>query len=1345
MKKIALHISRATWIALVFFMIFVAVIMSAARLALPMVDAWRDDFRRQISQALNTPVELGELNGRVSNFNPAIGIDSLIIYQPENPDKPSMEFYGLVLELDTIASLITLQPVFRQLVIGGAELQLVGSPGGIALAGYPSSEPTEQKNTDKKPDLRAFMDILGQQRQIDFQNLNFSVSMPSGDDRDVMVRRMLISGPPAARSMVAVVEAGEGEPLELTVNIAGRSYNWPEIVINGYASVPAFNMQPWLPLLPETLHRDFDLQVNQLRADSKLWFSYTPAGWDIKGDVHAEMLDLDYGDKPVPPLTSLHTNLTMKFGHKRSTQLWLDNLSFQFSGYAYPESNLYLAADSGSQKLGSQKLDSKTQSRERSVLFAADAVHLQPLALIADSSNQLPEPLDEIVSKLAPRGRLNNLVIKAYPDRKPFDFELIADLHDVGVDHWYGAPSGERIHASVHMTADSGVIDLDSPGFTLGLDNVFEDVWVFDRVAGQLYWRIVDDVYILRSDRLSLTGGEGDIVTRLRLDIPFDGDKTIWMALEAGITQGDIAYTGKYLPVQRTLSKDLAEWLNSSINSGDISRGAFIFNGPLSGPDIDNELSWGLFFDVANTNLTYSPDWPELKNLNGTVIVDQDDVLVRADKAQIFNSWASGINARVRDILAGKPLVLELEGRVLSQGPDALRFLQETPIATTIDHAADSWKVGGDLSVELNLKIPLEESKGEDLKVEINLNGNSLLIPEVGLEAQELTGQMHYSSSEGIYGTGLKGVLLDRPVSFDLSSAQTKTSKEAGFETLVDLRGQVSMQSLSQWLAFDVTPYLTGETGYRAQVRVGKKVRVDVDSNLVGVTSTMPVPLDKAAKDKEALKVRVDAEKGKPVLVSESLGRGISLLQALSSAGSPERIGINFGKGAVGLPESGVFITGQLESLKLEPWVKWWSSFSSLSAENSLNSQTLAEGVPVPPGDTAGSQHALLQNLQVSDFQVKRLQWSDDLLSNVRMDITRQTSAWDIGVHSKEVQGKAMVPDSGAPLQIDVERLELPSSALVSHEVPVAEDGSVIVEPVASDAQNSDPLDVVNPASVPDMNVHIRKIILAEKEFGHTSFDLRSVKSGFHVMNLKGSLGSADVDGTLDWTLVNGQHQTRLKAGIASEQVEEMLALWGYPELMTGKKLTSQADLSWTGSPAGFAVRNAEGGLDIDIRNGRFLSVDSSSGTGALRLFGVLNVDSITRRLRLDFSDLYRSGMAFDRVQGRMKFDNGEVSFVSPITVKGPSSDFRLGGRLNVPDQQLDMELIVTLPVTQNIAVVSLLLGQPYIAGAAYLFDKLLGSRVEQFASLRYEIGGSFGEPDVKLDRLFSNKVTEQK
>ena len=106
-----------------------------------------------------------------------------------------------------------------------------------------------------------------------------------------------------------------------------------------------------------------------------------------------------------------------------------------------------------------------------------------------------------------------------------------------------------------------------------------------------------------------------------------------------------------------------------------------------------------------------------------------------------------------------------------------------------------------------------------------------------------------------------------------------------------------------------------------------------------------------------------------------------------------------------------------------------------------------------------------------------------------------------------------------------------------------------------------------------------------------------------------------------------------------------------------------------------------------------------------------------------------------------MNFNEGLITFAEPIEVSGPSSNFKLGGVIDLLKQNLNLELVVTLPVTENLPLVSLLLGQPQIAGAIYLFDKLWGKKVEQLASVRYEIKGPFADPDVKLDKLFSNKV----
>ena len=552
--------------ALVALIVLVAVVLSAARLMLPMVNDFREQVEDQLSVIVGTRVHLGELSGSVVNFNPAVEVSDLVVYQAQSPDAPSLTLSDIVLELDTLSSLTHMQPIFRRVSFGGGRLMLDGQPGAISPTGFPTTSelPEGPVVTSNRTDFRGLLDFIGRQRRLDFSNFQFVFALPSGESREVLVRRIVVSGPPEARRLAAVVDTTAGQEIDLTLHLAGRAYYWPNVVLGGYLSIPPVDLKPWLPLLPDALKNDKGVRINELRSGAELWFSYSPQGWDFRGHVRADEVDVDWKGEALPPLTSLRSDVVLTFSRKESPRLWLNDLSFIASRVPYPESNIYMEW----QRKG-----------DHSITLAADKVFLQPLSLSAQASKQIPELVDELFSRLAPRGRLANFVMRLYPDRKPFDFDLAADIQNVGVDHWYGAPSGERVTGRVRMNADSGVLDVDTSRFTLGLENVFEDVWGFDRVAGRLYWRIVDGVYVLRSDGLSLHGGEGDIRTRLRLDIPFDESQSIWMALEAGITSGDIAYAGKYLPTKGAMSDDLATWLNGAIKGGDVRDGA------LSGTD----------------------------------------------------------------------------------------------------------------------------------------------------------------------------------------------------------------------------------------------------------------------------------------------------------------------------------------------------------------------------------------------------------------------------------------------------------------------------------------------------------------------------------------------------------------------------------------------------------------------------------------------------------------------------------------------------------------------------------------------------------------------------------------
>lgn len=136
-------------------------------------------------------------------------------------------------------------------------------------------------------------------------------------------------------------------------------------------------------------------------------------------------------------------------------------------------------------------------------------------------------------------------------------------------------------------------------------------------------------------------------------------------------------------------------------------------------------------------------------------------------------------------------------------------------------------------------------------------------------------------------------------------------------------------------------------------------------------------------------------------------------------------------------------------------------------------------------------------------------------------------------------------------------------------------------------------------------------------------------------------------------------------------------------------------------------------------------------------MFGLLNFNSIGRRLRLDFSDLLGKGLSYDRVKGQLVASNGVFVTREPITMTGPSSNLELNGTLDLVADRVDAKLLVTLPVTNNLPIAALIVGAPAIGGALFLIDKLIGDRVSRFASVQYKVEGPWKDPKITFDKPF--------
>jgi len=130
-----------------------------------------------------------------------------------------------------------------------------------------------------------------------------------------------------------------------------------------------------------------------------------------------------------------------------------------------------------------------------------------------------------------------------------------------------------------------------------------------------------------------------------------------------------------------------------------------------------------------------------------------------------------------------------------------------------------------------------------------------------------------------------------------------------------------------------------------------------------------------------------------------------------------------------------------------------------------------------------------------------------------------------------------------------------------------------------------------------------------------------------------------------------------------------------------------------------------------------------------LRVLGILNVGSLSRRLRLDFSDLYKKGLSCDRISGDFAFQGPRVT-TDNLVIESPSAEFRISGELDLKAKTLDHRMDVTLPLSSNLYAGCL--AGPAACAGIFVFDRLWGSDLEKMTTLSYRVTGSWQDPKVR-------------
>jgi uncharacterized protein YhdP len=203
--------------------------------------------------------------------------------------------------------------------------------------------------------------------------------------------------------------------------------------------------------------------------------------------------------------------------------------------------------------------------------------------------------------------------------------------------------------------------------------------------------------------------------------------------------------------------------------------------------------------------------------------------------------------------------------------------------------------------------------------------------------------------------------------------------------------------------------------------------------------------------------------------------------------------------------------------------------------------------------------------------------------------------------------------------------------------------------------------------------------------------------------------------------------QGALKLELVSTDLLQTMRDLGYGDTITGKQGTVVANVTWPGAPDSQLLGRLNGTVSIQIDDGQLLSVQPGAG----RIFGLMSVAALPRRLSLDFTDFTDKGLAFDSVRGDFTLKAGDA-YTENLLLKGPAAEIGVVGRTGLGQRDYDQTAVVTGSLGQSLPVAGALAAGPVVGAALLVFSQIFKEPLKGITRGYYRITGSWDNPVVQ-------------
>ncbi len=1292
MLSVLINLTRVLKWTLLTLLVIGAVLITSLRLLLPQLNDYRASITQWLSAQANMQINVGQVEGRWHNLGPVMALHGVSIGQSS---KDMVQVGEVDFDVDLWRSVLNLKPVFRDIKLTGLTLDLTQFPA--------SDRPAE---ADKPLDVNRLEQLLFVQLgTFSLHDATLVVSSPAGHRQPVAVKELKWDrqGDMHLAEGIVSIPGTDLNQLNVMANLSA-THGLPHLSGTIYARAKNLSMTPWLNQSVLGGEKITDSQLNaeawltldngQL-SNSKVRFLDSYVRWQENGRKHElallrGMLTLNPEQREAGSGWRLDSH---KLVLATDQKAW-PRLDFSANWLA-PQQNAQAAAEPVSPQ------DTVSQGHWQLAVSSVDLARLAPLASLLPEDNAGRKAIES----LQPAGLVRDLRLAGQGLSPPrFSFAL----DGVSNRQWMYLPAFASLHANIAGDGQQGEITLNVGKQTLDYDKVFQAPMEIEQADVRAYWQMDGQGWRLWSDELSLTTPHLSANGQFRLDFPKAAPS--WLSFYGETKVKDAGAAWRYLP-RPALGQELTDYLSAAIRGGQSDHAQLLWFGDLPAfPYASHDGNFEISVPLKHGRFSFDTAWPELTDIDLHLGFRNDRMLINASHAKTKEAVADRV---VGDAWLHPDGHLKLAIDVSAEGEQVRDYMMATPLVDSVGAALSAVNVDGPVAAKLQLDIPFS---GGEVKAqgEARLDSNRVTIESLSLPLTQVKGSIHFDNDQ-ITADGVTGYWLGQPltVSFDGKNA------EAGYQVNVDLAGFWQLASLQQRLQDPLLARLHGSARWHGNVGVvlndtGLKYQVFIQAPLAAVRSELPYPLAFTPHSPTSVVLTASGNTSRleaSLTVPDAQYRAEIALQSQPRIVRSElTVGLAERRK---LPAKGHGIRIQANSIDADAW----DSLAQQIIDKQQSRPAAQTGIDLPLPTRI--------NASIQQLKLAGLNWH-----NLDLAVRKQPSQWHAVLGSREVSGELIWPDY-KPLTVNLEQLHLnlpedkkPLETLSAEHKYVPQRA---IPPVTDFDRNM-------MAYLPQMDVRVKDLWLQGYRLGALSGRLRRDAQTLILEELQLDSGTTSLSLDGHWTMNQYQNETQVAFDIAGEDSSELMGRLGISGGIQDASFTSYASIQWQGAPWSMHRETLTGELKTETGKGVIRDVG-----GAGRILGLFSLDSIMRKMQLDFTGVFDDGLAFDYIKGSGRIENGRFE-TDDVEMKALAGDMYIQGSANLVNETVNARVKFIPDLTSGIPVLTAFAVAPQTAIVVFAISTALSPVVDVFTQINYVVSGPIESPSVTEQSRFTGE-----